>query len=425
MSGLFQFVFILLQAGLCVLWIVGREKTEFMDYSYQRWGMIGLFVFGCASFGLGGFKEGLSISYLMLQGLLFLGIPMLLLESKKYWKNVLWSMLLLVLLKSAEVVAMQIVTVNSGMWNSDEINPNIVCGARLVAYLVITFLVLTYWNKAILHQTKNKMVECIVAGLYVMLFLLYLQNMLFVFRDTLQLYILRANIYCAGVVCVVLAIIIYFGVEGAESDKNEQLKIRNELLSQSLKENERTINEWKESIHDYKHDLMYLQRLAEEEKHEELKQFLKRKNGLLMKEIFVKRTGNKMVDSILSAKEKEANKWEIPVTYIIKIEHMWSIGDHNMCSLLGNLLDNAIEASRKEKMPMIEVTLATRNSLLLIIVRNHFTGTLPVQETTKQGSMHGIGLQSVKRIVKENGGEYQYRMEDEVYEVYITLPMTI
>ena len=89
----------------------------------------------------------------------------------------------------------------------------------------------------------------------------------------------------------------------------------------------------------------------------------------------------------------------------------------NMVNILGNLIDNAIEASVDEKEPYIELTIKQEKSFILIKVVNkysrEFSGNM---ETKKKDKIfHGIGIGSVNDIVKKYDGDFSIdKMGDEV-----------
>ena len=79
-----------------------------------------------------------------------------------------------------------------------------------------------------------------------------------------------------------------------------------------------------------------------------------------------------------------------------------------MANILGNLLDNAIEASEGETEPYIDLTIRQEKTFILIKVINKYSRDLSKKlETTKnQKLFHGIGIGSVKSVLKEYEGEF-------------------
>ena len=84
--------------------------------------------------------------------------------------------------------------------------------------------------------------------------------------------------------------------------------------------------------------------------------------------------------------------------------------------MLGNLLDNSIEASEKEDNPFIEVRIKTIKNTLIIAISNKCSSISTSFETSKPDKMfHGIGLRSVKKIVNKYNGEFSTEYLDNTF----------
>ena len=123
--------------------------------------------------------------------------------------------------------------------------------------------------------------------------------------------------------------------------------------------------------------------------------------------------GNPLVNSVLSLKSRRAQ--ELGIHMEIQVGHTDTGQLHNLelCSLLGNLLDNAIEACvplTPAGEPVILVNLNSQGHLLVLAVENP-VATLPKSSatgeyfTTKANpERHGLGLQSARRIAQQHDG---------------------
>ena len=95
----------------------------------------------------------------------------------------------------------------------------------------------------------------------------------------------------------------------------------------------------------------------------------------------------------------------------------------HMASILGNLIDNAIEACRKEDSPVIEISISTVKDFLIIKITNTCTAKdLPTKTTKRDSSMHGIGLKSVRNITDEYGGEFTLKLENSFAVATVAIP---
>ena len=110
-----------------------------------------------------------------------------------------------------------------------------------------------------------------------------------------------------------------------------------------------------------------------------------------------------------------------------KIEFM---REGDTTSILGNLLDNAMEAAKECKSGKVSVALYMENggSLAVCRIRNNFVGELKSEGiqlfTTKENpELHGIGLKSVNRLVDQYSGYLQQDYEKGIYVTTVILPV--
>ncbi len=108
-----------------------------------------------------------------------------------------------------------------------------------------------------------------------------------------------------------------------------------------------------------------------------------------------------------------------------------SIDDLDLCIILGNCLENAIEACIKInniELRFIDLKVTVSKGYLVISIINSFNGELQQDDnhsfrSTKEGPDHGIGLSSVKTLVKKYYGQYSFSPEQGVFKVYLSLQL--
>lgn len=226
-----------------------------------------------------------------------------------------------------------------------------------------------------------------------------------------------------------LILIIFLGTfKMAEYyDSQQQLKLvqlKNSMLEQSMTETEQTFELWRNSMHDYKHNMISLMTLAEKDDISGIKEYLKRENELLGKKLFYYKTGNDTVDAILYIKKHIAENNNIPFIINANIPEVCPVSSVHFASLLGNLLDNAIEASAFEKEPFIELKIKPVKSYLAIIVTNKCTESNSELKTRKQDKQHhGIGINSIRHTVKQYNGHFAIEHENGIFTSSIMIPL--
>lgn len=99
----------------------------------------------------------------------------------------------------------------------------------------------------------------------------------------------------------------------------------------------------------------------------------------------------------------------------------------DLCLILSNLLENALEASRKTTAAQQQISLEIYQhsaSILLIRVENNFDGTIKEKNhlfhSTKRKGL-GIGTQSVRRMAEKNDGSCNFTYEDGVFTAKVML----
>jgi sensor histidine kinase YesM len=139
-------------------------------------------------------------------------------------------------------------------------------------------------------------------------------------------------------------------------------------------------------------------------------------------------TENQILDIILNYKLTEATKYDIQVeTDIEKIGNV-QIRDDDLCSIVSNIFDNAIEACYlvKKSQKWINVVMKKKNNMLIVKVSNSLARKPKVLNdliiTSKEDkNLHGLGLWSIKTIVNQYEGLLDYNYDDNLFEIIVTL----
>jgi sensor histidine kinase regulating citrate/malate metabolism len=226
-----------------------------------------------------------------------------------------------------------------------------------------------------------------------------------------------------------LLLVIFFGtfilIDYYENQQKLKLiMLQNKMLEQSMAETEQTFTMWKTSLHDFKHKIMSLMTLAENNDMSGIRDYLEKENKLLGKKLFYYKTGNDTVDTILNIKQKIAENNGFIFMINARVPESCKISSVDFAVILGNLLDNAIEASSNEENPFIEVKIKPIEKFLVIAISNKYTKSDTFLNTTKSDKdFHGIGINSVKKTVKNYDGEYAFKVKDGIFHANIMIPL--
>jgi two-component system sensor histidine kinase AgrC len=138
-------------------------------------------------------------------------------------------------------------------------------------------------------------------------------------------------------------------------------------------------------------------------------------------------SGNIIIDSIINFKFQEAEQREIKTTLDLNIPENLEISPIDMTIILGNLLDNAIEAASEVKeSSYMDVKIKYDKGRLVLQIDNPYAGEVIERNgrfiTTKEDKdNHGIGLDSIKKVILKYNGTISVDYSDKVFSVAILL----
>ncbi len=143
------------------------------------------------------------------------------------------------------------------------------------------------------------------------------------------------------------------------------------------------------------------------------------------------KTGNKVLDTILTGKMLQCqNNW-IELTSVVDGEALDFMEEMDISTLFGNMLDNAIESVRKiekKEKRLIHLAVAKQRGFLRIRVENCYEDSLEFENglpttTKKDRRYHGFGLKSIQNTVKKYGGSTTIHAENGWFELRILIPI--
>lgn len=183
--------------------------------------------------------------------------------------------------------------------------------------------------------------------------------------------------------------------------------------------------------HDFKNHSLVLNAMLEQGNMTGAKAYLKNLTEDISGSMPKFSTGNEVVNSLLSIKSSAAAKDNIRIVIDGTIPPQ-GIAPKDMCIIVGNLLDNAIEACRKlpetvDKQIMIQTGM--EGNMLFISVRNPAQSGAPfsadnLPKTTKTNSrIHGIGLKNVRDIAKKYNGRLSLSMKNDYFNADVLLEL--
>lgn len=181
--------------------------------------------------------------------------------------------------------------------------------------------------------------------------------------------------------------------------------------------------------HDYRNHIQVLKSYTDKGDLEAISKYLDGLEKDLYTVDTVIKTGNPMTDAILNSKIALANDRNIRVEVDAHIPVLLSVSAVDLCTILSNLFDNAIEAS--ENLPadrrVIRVYIDLKGSQLYISFLN-FTSGGKLQKVgnifkSTKGGEHGLGLGRIDDVVKRLGGYISRNSEEGAFTTEVLLPV--
>lgn len=236
--------------------------------------------------------------------------------------------------------------------------------------------------------------------------------------------------------CLLLGLLVSFYpiylklVELLTLKMNHDLHIKQmELYKWEMEKEAAAALEVLEMRHDIKQQYLYLRELIHAGEIESLKNTIEKMLGeSIRKGRLESRTGNLAVDALVNNLWEKSKQEGIALHTDLKIPRNLNIRDEDLGIVLGNAIDNALEASyylQKEKRE-IWLHIAYEKGCLYIALKNRYDGKIKTGEhnrlmSRKKELFHGFGLGSIERVAQKYHGYAKTVWEKEIFSLEITL----
>jgi sensor histidine kinase regulating citrate/malate metabolism len=141
------------------------------------------------------------------------------------------------------------------------------------------------------------------------------------------------------------------------------------------------------------------------------------------------RTGNRVVDAVLVAKNMRARDEQVEVSFVVDGTLLDFMDPLDITAVLGNAVDNAIEAAARVPdvgRRSVRVAVFAQDDFVMIRVENPFAGTVQRSAgrivSRKRGAGHGYGLRNIEAAVERYGGSTSISHEDQWFSLRVLLP---
>lgn len=235
------------------------------------------------------------------------------------------------------------------------------------------------------------------------------------------------EIEIAGILVINLAIFYLYGAVQdyyRQKIEKEEFFNRMEIYANQLDIMKNSYQKIKELRHDMRHHLGELKYLANTNEKKQLLAYIEdMERHMINTEEYVS-SGNKEIDGTLNYLLQTAKKKLKEVDVSVSIPENLEIHNYLFNVILGNLLENAIAAAVKTERKYLKIHIKLKQNVIYIAVENSYNGEVKIKDnkimtSKKDKKSHGIGLESVKRMVEEMNGMLDIQWKESVFTVNI------
>lgn len=216
--------------------------------------------------------------------------------------------------------------------------------------------------------------------------------------------------------------------------KAEELEQKNRLLDDQVTHQKQRYEQLGEAyrdirsfMHDTKHHFHYIQECVKKKEYDVIIAHTQEAMADLESRYATVNTGCLVIDALVSNYILQAKAKHIELTTSLRIEaQRVPISDYHLAIILGNLLDNALNACVGQLDPKIvlKIQQVEKNAFAIYIANTYVPG--PDDEVAKNPNemdfIHGYGLDNVKKSVREYDGIMEIKHEKDMYSVAIVFP---
>ena len=214
-----------------------------------------------------------------------------------------------------------------------------------------------------------------------------------------------------------------------EYTRNTQLDRENQLLgveSRRYMELREYMEQTRSLRHDFRQHLHVISGLTEAGQLDELKHYLSQYESELS-EARPTLCANPAVDALAGHYDHEARQKGVPIEWKLELPVLLPMPEADLCMILGNLLENALDASRKLTPDQRQIRVMARMlspAMLGIVVENRYDGVLKKQSGILHSTKHegiGIGLVSIETAVRKYNGDLTVETKNNVFRANVLL----
>lgn len=271
---------------------------------------------------------------------------------------------------------------------------------------------------------RNRSLIVIITLLIQTLFIIIINSAIFVSPNITKL---KESLPFINLFIIIMAALTILSIKKVQEEAENNIKIK--LLNKQLQEVENLNYMLQTQQHEHSRHIQSIQAMVYLETYEELKEYI---NGIAKNYRYTDNlinVGHPAITSLVNTKRNIAQSLGIDFAIAAKCNlYSLNIPAWDLCSILGNLIDNAIEAAVYDTNPKVAIDFTFENEIYNIIIKNN--GLVIPEDadifspgfSTKDPMSRGYGLFVVKNLLKHYGGEIQFNRVKHTTIVHLKLP---
>lgn len=343
-------------------------------------------------------------------------------------KSIFYSILLVALSSLLELISVLIISSFSQINVSNYESQTIILVFEVMISKIIYFFVVTFLLRFIKNDTSSLRVPL---GFYFYPATALISMICFWYVSIQETLTYRTQIIIAFI-CTMLflaSIVVFFAFQHSTQKENELLliqqeqdKIQTDFTYYDILEKQN--NNLRIYAHDTKNHLSAIKNLNS---NPEIELHISKMVESLAKYSKVCHSGNHTLNVVIDKYVTECELDNVVFEFDVKNNNLSQFEPYDLVAILGNLLDNALEAAKKSENKKVSIETDFRNDFSVIIVynscdKNPRLDDTELPATTKRNKrLHGFGLKSVKKTVKKYNGDIAFDYDNETKTFIVTI----
>lgn len=223
-------------------------------------------------------------------------------------------------------------------------------------------------------------------------------------------------------ICMIAVLFVLFFSHNYYQKKQESevLAVTNQLMEKNYKQlyNDQTF--LSQQMHDFTNHLRVISSIVPEES--SAAEYVNKLLSVPYKQANQCHSGNEVIDAVINCKQVEADALQIQYSYKVQLSDNLSISSTDICAILSNQIDNALEACEKiadASNRWIHISIGQKNDFILFKVENTAPDD-PFKEkgklvSKKNSKFHGLGIKNISETVKKYDGSLTNEYNNHIF----------